>query len=157
MNRRVLIGVVAGIAVVGLWFVALWKQQQAQIGKAEKRAAAAEQQANDLGLQVSRLQDLKSRTALQQSQLERLRVAIPDQPNLAEFILDANQVVPRRTRSVYSTVGAFISSVTRARIASTDGRWSRKSRAWRFCASLHARTNCRMSSKSAPPFCNLVV
>jgi len=95
VNRRVLIGVVAGIAVVGLWFVALWKPQQAQIGKAEKRAAAAEQQANDLGLQVSRLQDLKSRTALQQSQLERLRVAIPDQPNLAEFILDANQVATK--------------------------------------------------------------
>ena len=95
MNRRVLIGVVAGVAVIGVWFVALWKPQQAEIGKAKKQAAAAEQQATDLGLQVSRLQDLKSRTALQQSQLERLRVAIPDQPNLGEFILDANQAATK--------------------------------------------------------------
>ena len=109
MNRRVLIGVVSAIAVVGLWFLLLWQPQQAKIGKARTRAQAAEQQASDLGLQVKRLRDLKAGTALKQSQLERLRVAIPDQPNLAEFILDANQAA--------TTAGIDFLSVTPAQPA----------------------------------------
>src|SRR5437763_6302590 len=90
MNRRLLIPVGAGVVVVILWFVALYSPQSSALKDARKRANDAAQQTATLRDQLSRLQQAQQSQPLKQSQLETLRVAIPDTPNLAQFILDAN-------------------------------------------------------------------
>jgi len=90
MNRRLLIPLGAGVAVLVLWFVALWGPQGSALSSARKRANDAVAQRETLRDQLKRLQDSRRDQPLKQSQLETLRVAIPDDPNLAQFILDAN-------------------------------------------------------------------
>ena len=91
MSRRALaIGVVAALLVLLLWWFLLWSPQRKKISDARDRRDAAQQQVAQLRVTLSRLQDLKRTEALKRSQIESLRVAVPDQPNLAQFILDAN-------------------------------------------------------------------
>jgi Tfp pilus assembly protein PilO len=90
MNRRLLIPVAIGVAVVLLWFVALWSPQGSALASAKKRRSTAEQQGATLRDQLSRLQQARRDEPLKQSELETLRVAVPDAPNLAQFILDTN-------------------------------------------------------------------
>lgn len=90
MNRRLLIPLGIGVAIVILWFVALYGPQSSSLKDARKRANDAAQQTATLRDQVNRLQQAQQSQPLKQSQLETLRVAIPDSPNLAQFILDAN-------------------------------------------------------------------
>jgi Tfp pilus assembly protein PilO len=95
LNPRLLIPVGAGVLVVLLWFVVLWGPQGSALSKAKKRAATAEQQEATLQDQLTRLQASKRDAPLKQSQLETLRVAVPDDPNLAQFILDANDAASK--------------------------------------------------------------
>jgi Tfp pilus assembly protein PilO len=96
MSRRaMMIGGAALIAVVLVWYLALWSPRQSAIAKQRERAQAAEQQRSELEVSLSRLQGLKKDEALKRSQLDRLRVAIPEQPNLAQFILDANDAADK--------------------------------------------------------------
>lgn len=95
MNRRLLIPIAIGVAVVLLWFVALWGPQGSALSSAKKRRTTAEQQEATLRDQVSRLQQARRDQPLKQSELETLRVAIPDDPNLAQFILDTNDAATK--------------------------------------------------------------
>jgi type IV pilus assembly protein PilO len=89
-RRSVVIGVVAALLVLLLWWFLLWSPQRKKVDDAKARADAAQQQVGQLRVTLSRLQELKRTEALKRSQIESLRVAVPDQPNLAQFILDAN-------------------------------------------------------------------
>jgi type IV pilus assembly protein PilO len=96
MSRRsIAIGVIAALLVLLLWWFLLWSPQRDDISAAKDRREAAEQQAAQLRVTLSRLQELKRTEALKRSQIETLRVAVPDQPNLAQFILDANDAANR--------------------------------------------------------------
>jgi Tfp pilus assembly protein PilO len=95
MNRRLLIPLGIGVVVVILWFVALWSPQGSALSAARKRKADAVQQTATLRDQLTRLQQARRDQPLKQSQLETLRVAIPDDPNLAQFILDANEAASK--------------------------------------------------------------
>lgn len=95
-NRRALIiGVAAALVVLLLWWVLLWNPQRDKISEARDRRTAAEQQVAQLRVTLSRLQELSRTEALKRSQIEALRVAIPDQPNLGLFILDLNEAADR--------------------------------------------------------------
>src|SRR5437763_11448315 len=113
MNRRLLIPVGAGVVVVILWFVALYSPQSSALKDARKRANDAAQQTATLRDQLSRLQQAQQSQPLKQSQLETLRVAIPDTPNLAQFILDANDAASR--------AGIDFLSITPAQPTATSG------------------------------------
>ena len=89
-KKLVAIAVGASLAVMLIWYVALWGPRRSSIKAAKARTEAAQSQAADLRVRLSRLQDLQQGATLRRSQLETLRVAVPDQPNLAQFILDAN-------------------------------------------------------------------
>ncbi len=89
-RRSIVIGVVAAFVVLLLWWFLLWSPQRKKVDDAKARTDAAQQQAAQLRVTLSRLQELKRTEALKRSQIEALRVAVPDQPNLAQFILDAN-------------------------------------------------------------------
>ena len=95
LNRRLLIPLGVGVAVLVLWFVALWGPQGSALSSARKRASDATAQRETLRDQLRRLQDSQRNQPLKQSQLETMRVAIPDDPNLAQFILDANDAASR--------------------------------------------------------------
>jgi Tfp pilus assembly protein PilO len=95
MNRRLLIPIGIGVVVVILWYVALWSPQSSALSAARKRKNDAVQQQATLRDQLTRLQQARRDQPLKQSQLETLRVAIPDDPNLAQFILDANDAASK--------------------------------------------------------------
>ena len=91
MSRRpVLIGVAAALGVLLIWFVLLWSPQGSKISKAKHRTAQAESEQQELQLRIARFKSLQQEEPQKRAQLESLRVAIPDEPNLAQFILDAN-------------------------------------------------------------------
>jgi Tfp pilus assembly protein PilO len=89
-RRHLLIGVVAGVGVLVLWFLLLWGPQGSKLSKAKDRTRAAEQEQQELQARIARLRSLQQDEPQKRAQLESLRVAIPDEPNLAQFILDAN-------------------------------------------------------------------
>lgn len=96
MNRRVLaIGAGGAAVLLLLWYLFLWSPQGKNIDKARERKEAAEQQAQELTVRLDRLREQKRTEAATRGQIELLRVAIPDQPNLAQFILDTNDAATR--------------------------------------------------------------
>ena len=91
MSRRTLmIGGAAALGVFVLWFVLLWSPQGSKVSKAKDRRVQAESEQQELQLRIARLRSLQQEEPQKRAQLEALRVAIPDEPNLAQFILDAN-------------------------------------------------------------------
>jgi Tfp pilus assembly protein PilO len=89
-RRPLLIGVAAALGLLVFWFLFLWSPQGSKITKAKERAAQAESERQELQLRIARLKSLQQAEPQKRAQLESLRVAIPDEPNLAQFILDAN-------------------------------------------------------------------
>lgn len=95
-NRRaIVIGVAAALLLLLLWWFLLWSPQRNDISEAKERRETAEQQVSQLRVTLSRLQELSRTEALKRSQIEALRVAVPDQPNLGLFILDLNEAADR--------------------------------------------------------------
>src|SRR5204863_437860 len=119
VNRRLLIPLGAGVLVLLLWFVALWGPQGSALSSAKKRKAEAQAQGATLRDQLKRLQDARRDQPLKQSQLETLRVAIPDDPNLAQFILDANDAASRSGIDFLSITPSQPSAPSQASPAST--------------------------------------
>lgn len=96
MTRRMMaIAIGAGLLVLVLWYFMLWKPQQNSISDAKDRRQTAEDQAAQLRVTLSRLEELRRGAALTQSRIEQLRVAVPEQPNLAQLILDVNDAANR--------------------------------------------------------------
>ena len=84
MSRRpLLIGVAAALGVLLFWFIFLWSPQGSKISKAKDRKVAAESEQQELQLRIARLKSLQQQEPQKRAQLENLRVAIPDEPNLA--------------------------------------------------------------------------
>ena len=92
MNRKsTLIAFGAALALLGLWFVLLWGPQGGRLDEAQEREAAADQINSELELRVARLEAAQEGAPARMAELEELRRAVPDEPELAQFILDANQ------------------------------------------------------------------
>lgn len=91
MSRRVaLITLAAAIVLLVLWFLLLWGPQGGRLDDARERQDAAEAQNQSLELRLARLQAAQTQAPELMADLDRLRRAVPDDPQLAEFILDAN-------------------------------------------------------------------
>jgi Tfp pilus assembly protein PilO len=96
MNRRtLLIGIGGALGVILVWYFLLWSPQGNAIAKAKGRQAAAESQSQELRARLSRLREAQRNEAATRAQIEEVRQAIPDEPNLAQFILDANDAAAR--------------------------------------------------------------
>lgn len=96
MNRRVIL--IAAIAMVFIllgWYFILWSPAKSEVSKAKERRETAEQQQRQLEQAISRLRSAQRNEPLLRAQLETLRTAIPDLPNLAQFILDTNDAAGR--------------------------------------------------------------
>lgn len=93
MSRRLaLIGFGAAGVLLVLWFLLLWGPQGGRLDDAKARRAAAENQNGTLEVRLARLQEAQERAPQLLADLERLRAAVPDDPALAQFILDANTI-----------------------------------------------------------------
>lgn len=96
MRRRpIIIGAVAAVVVVVVWLVALWGPQGSAITRARNKAKAAEEERDAAADRLHRLQATQQDDRLARGQLERLRAAIPDDPGLAGFFLDATDAASR--------------------------------------------------------------
>jgi type IV pilus assembly protein PilO len=96
MNRRaLLIGAGAAFLILVMWYFLLWSPRSSAVGKARERANAAEAHAQELTLQLKRLKAAQKDEPLKRAKLERLRTAVPDDPALAQLILDVNDAANR--------------------------------------------------------------
>lgn len=93
MNRRTaIIGFVAAGVLLAIWFFLLWGPQGGELEKASDREEAAEAANQQLELRVARLLATQERAPSLQAELTELRAAVPDGPDLAQFILDAHTI-----------------------------------------------------------------
>jgi type IV pilus assembly protein PilO len=91
MNKKaVFIGVGASVALTLLWFLLLWSPQGGRLDDAREREEAAAAENGQLEVRVARLSAAEERRPELTADLEALRVAVPDSPDLAQFLLDAN-------------------------------------------------------------------
>ena len=93
MNRRtVIIGFAAAGALLAIWFFLLWGPQGGELEKAGDREDAAAAKNQELELRLARLRASQERAPSLQAELAELRAAVPDGPDLAQFILDAHTI-----------------------------------------------------------------
>lgn len=115
MNRRaVLLAFGAAVGLLLLWFVLLWRPQGSALDDARARADTAEAEHSALELRLARLRASQENATGLMADLETLRRAVPDEPELAQFILDANDIA--ETSGV-----AFLSISPGVPSLSTDG------------------------------------
>ena len=91
MNKKaILIGVGATVVTAALWFFLLWTPQGGRLDDARAREEAAAATNSQLEVKVARLSSAEQRRPELAADLEALRVAVPESPDLAQFLLDAN-------------------------------------------------------------------
>lgn len=96
MNRRaVLIAAAAAAVVLVGWYLLLFSPTKSDLDKAKKRTEAAKTQSQQLEAEIARLRSAQRSEPARRAQLEQLRTAIPDTPNLAQFILDVNDAAAK--------------------------------------------------------------
>ncbi len=96
MNRRaVIVGVAGAVLLSLLWYFLLWSPQGKRLDAAAERKTAAEQSNSQLQVSLDRLHDLEARRPELEGDLTRLRRAVPDQPQLARFLLSADEAATR--------------------------------------------------------------
>ncbi|MEM9037706.1 MAG: type 4a pilus biogenesis protein PilO [Actinomycetota bacterium] len=92
MSRRgLIITALACVAIIGLWWVFLFSPAGDDLAAAEERRDGAETQLNTLLQQRDRLSLLVEQRPFFQSELESLRAAIPEQPDLAGVLLSIDE------------------------------------------------------------------
>jgi Tfp pilus assembly protein PilO len=91
MNRRAaLITFGAAVVLLLMWFLLLWSPQGSKLSAARERTTAADTANEALQVRLQRLQAAQGDAPRLMAQLDSLRRAVPDDPQLAAFILDAN-------------------------------------------------------------------
>lgn len=93
MTRNRLILAAAGILIVAVaWYFVLIAPKADQLSTAKKDLSDARSQQQSLAATLKRLQDLDRERPARQAQLQRLAAAIPAEPDLAGFLLSANDL-----------------------------------------------------------------
>lgn len=96
MNRRnLLICGGAAVVILALWYAVLWSPQKSALSDATSRREAAEAMRDELTTRVARLRASQKDEPMKRAQVETLRTTIPDEPNLAAFILDTNDAASK--------------------------------------------------------------
>lgn len=94
MMKRFLPLIAAGAAllIVAVWYFALYAPKNSDLSKAHDDLSAAQASAQTLRAQLSNLRGLEANRAKQQAVLQKLSAAVPPTPDLASFILQANDI-----------------------------------------------------------------
>jgi Tfp pilus assembly protein PilO len=80
------------LLIVAVWYVALYSPKSADLSKAHGDLTSAEANQQTLKAQLSNLRGLEANRAKQQAVLQKLSAAVPPTPDLATFILQANDI-----------------------------------------------------------------
>ena len=96
MTKRTMLiaGAVAGLFLV-LWYLLLWGPRKDDLAEAKDRRERAETLREELAVKVARLRAAEKDQPMKKAQVESLRTNIPDDPNLAAFILDTNDAAAK--------------------------------------------------------------
>ena len=94
-RRNLLITGAAALVVLVLWYMLLWSPRKADLAEATERREAAEAKRDELTIRVARLRASQKDEPLKRAQVEALRTTVPDEPNLAAFILDTNDAAAK--------------------------------------------------------------
>jgi Tfp pilus assembly protein PilO len=94
MMKRFVPFIAAGVAlvVVGVWYVAIYSPKSNELSKAKADLQSTEASAQTLKAQLSNLRGLEANRSKQQAVLQKLSSAVPATPDLASFILQANDI-----------------------------------------------------------------
>jgi Tfp pilus assembly protein PilO len=82
----------AAVLIVIIWYVALYSPKNSDLSKAHADLTAAQGSQQNLKAQLSNLRGLESNRTKQQAVLQKLSAAVPPTPDLASFILQANDI-----------------------------------------------------------------
>jgi Tfp pilus assembly protein PilO len=92
VTRKIAIGAGgASLLLLIVWFVLLWGPQGGKLEDAREREEVAVAANDELALRRDRLVAAQADAPALLAKVETLRVAIPDDPQLAEFLLAANE------------------------------------------------------------------
>ena len=92
MTRKIALGAVgASLVLLIAWFVLLWGPQGGKLEDAREREEVAAAANGELELRRDRLLAAQADAPALLAKVETLRVAIPDDPQLPEFLLEANE------------------------------------------------------------------
>ena len=123
VNRRVLlIAVAVSLALVGGWYMLLWSPGQSSKKAAADRQATADQQAGETAAKVRTLTAAKKNMPAMQAQLDALRKAVPDTPQLDTVIATIDTAASQSAIDLRSLAPAPIvapGSATGAPVASS--------------------------------------
>jgi len=93
-HKPVAVAVAAAVGAL-LWYVALFGPERSERGRLGAQVTAAARQEGELQATRVRLRGLAAGRGSEQAQLERLRRLVPPQPDVAGFILAANDAAVR--------------------------------------------------------------
>ena len=94
-RRTMLIAGAAALVILVLWYLVLWSPRKAELSDAQDRREKAETTRQELATKVARLKAAQKDEPMKRAQVEALRTTIPDEPNLAAFILDTNDAAAK--------------------------------------------------------------
>jgi len=93
MNRRSLLAVIGGaLAIILVWWFAIYAPRRSATATANSERTAAEARGRDLEVTLARLRELDRNRPQTEADLRALNAAIPATPDLATFILSANEI-----------------------------------------------------------------
>ncbi len=93
MKRNVLIACVAGgIVLILAWYFLLFSPTSSDLNDTRDQVSGVENQNQELKNTIRRLKELSRNAPQQEATLRKLRAAIPANPDLGEFILQANDI-----------------------------------------------------------------
>jgi Tfp pilus assembly protein PilO len=93
VNRRPLVlTAVAGVLVVAVWWFFVWSPKQDSLSKAREGRTAAESQTSQLRTKLAQLEVIDEQGPQTDAELTRLAGYVPKDPQLAAFMLTANDL-----------------------------------------------------------------
>jgi Tfp pilus assembly protein PilO len=95
VRRRFAVLVAVAVALAGLWFVALWRPQTARLDDARQRQVAASTEVTTLEAKLADLRKVAGDGSKLDLEGSLLRAAMPDDPQLALLLLQANDAAIR--------------------------------------------------------------
>jgi Tfp pilus assembly protein PilO len=91
-RNQLLIGAAAVLAIVLVWYFLLYSPLNDDLSSAQAQRSSEEKRSDALEADLARLQSQAKNATQQQALLRRLDAAVPAQPDLAEFIVQANDI-----------------------------------------------------------------
>ena len=91
-RNQLLIGGAAVLVIVLLWYFLLYKPLGDDLTSAQEQTSAEQKKTDGLEADLARLQSQAKNASKQQALLRKLDAAVPKNPDLAEFIIQANDI-----------------------------------------------------------------